>query len=415
MDAAGTPDRAGGDGPAPAAPSSSGAAEAPPPRRRRRLLRLALAALVLALVMIVAGAALSLSYSDQVLVPQSPTSGPSATVEQVGRHRIVLERTEQTDEPGVYGLEWDGGHAIVGPVLASTDGTVTRPLREVQGYLARGVEVRIDPNVFAGNPQTALGLPFRSVEVPDELGGMPAWLVPASRPSPTWAIFVHGINSTRQVGLRIAPALRDAGLTTLMITYREDPEAPRSPDGLHHLGLTEWRDLEAAARYALSHGARRLVLVGYSMGGAVVTQFMEHSRLADRIKALILDAPVLDWRKTLEFNATRQGWPSIAALPLEWAIGARIDVDWDALDALRHTRQLTLPILLFHGTDDQTVPIETSDRLAEALPQSVTYFRVPGAGHCESWNAAPALYERRVVAFLKTLKTARARPKSGPS
>ena len=62
---------------------------------------------------------------------------------------------------------------------------------------------------------------------------------------------MHGINGTPQVGLRLVPTLRRAGLPTLLITYREDLGAPPSPDGFHHMGLTEWRDLKAAARYAL--------------------------------------------------------------------------------------------------------------------------------------------------------------------
>ena len=46
------------------------------------------------------------------------------------------------------------------------------------------------------------------------------------------------------------PAMRRLGLTSMLISYRDDDGVAESPDGLHHLGMTEWRDLEAAARYA---------------------------------------------------------------------------------------------------------------------------------------------------------------------
>jgi pimeloyl-ACP methyl ester carboxylesterase len=227
---------------------------------------------------------------------------------------------------------------------------------------------------------------------------MSAWQIPGRKR--TWAIVVHGINSTPETGLRIAPTLHRAGLPTLLVAYREDLGAPPSPDGFHHMGLTEWRDLAAAARYALAHGARHLVLVGYSMGGAIVSQFMGRSPLAARVAGLVLDAPALDWKAILSFDATRMGFPSFGALPVEWAIGARIDADWDSLDALQHPDDFQLPILLFHGSEDEVVPIATSDDFAALLPRWITYCRVPKAGHTEAWNVDPGLYDQRLSSFL---------------
>ncbi len=355
----------------------------------------------LALLALAAGAAAAWHFSSAVLVPDHSPWPAETTVEALPPGQVVLERSEETQRPGVYGLEWLGGRAIAGPVVREEEDTVTRRLRAVDGYLAPGMEVAIDPVVYSGDPTQAFGLPSTTVNVRSELGPMPAWLVPGR--ARTWAIVVHGINSTPQTGLRVVPALHRAGLPTMLIAYREDLGAPPSPDGFHHMGLTEWRDLEAAARYALARGARRLVLVGYSMGGAIVAQFMQRSPLAPRVSGLVLDAPVLDWQEVLSFNATEMGFPSIASLPVQWAIGARIDADWESLDAMRHPEDLQLPILLFHGTEDEVVPISTSDELAELLPRRVTYFRVPEAGHTEEWNVDPSLYERRLGAFVQRL------------
>ena len=131
--------------------------------------------------------------------------------------------------------------------------------------------------------------------------------------------------------------------------------------------------------------------MGYSMGGAIVAQFMEKSGLAGRVDALVLEAPVLDWKKTIEFNATEMGFPGIAATPVEWAIGARIDADWESLDAIRHTEDFQLPILLFHGTEDDVVPIETSDEFADALPAGHLLPRPPCRPHAELERRPPGL------------------------
>ncbi len=356
--------------------------------------------------LLVAGAAVSWHFASVLLVPNHSGWEP-VDVEAVSTGRIVLHRDDETERPGVYGLVWRGGHAIAGEVLGETGDVVTRRLRDVDGYLVPGVAAWFDTDVYPGTPRDALGVPYATVPVFGEPGPMPAWIIPPERRRPhrggDWAIVVHGINGDLQEGLRLVPTMRRLGLTSMLISYRDDDEVAESPDGFHHLGMTEWRDLEAAARYAVRHGARRLVLVGYSMGGAIVGQFMEHSPLAGRVSGLVLDAPVLDWRRVLEYNTTEMGLPAIAANPLEWAVAARIDVDWDDLDLLRHTQDLRVPILLFHGTEDELVPIALSEEFAAELPSLVTFYAVPHAGHTQSWNVAPALYERRLARFLGPL------------
>ncbi len=387
-------------------------------RVQRRRARIAIAtALVVCLAAAAAavGAALAWHFSDEVLVPNRKGWQP-VEVRAASPRRVVLARSADTDRPGVYGLIWRGGHAIVGPILSSTPRAITRRIRAVNGYLLPGEEAWFDTDVYSGDPRQDLGLRFSRVSVPAALGPMPAWIIPpGAHPHRTWAIVVHGLNGDLQEGMRVLPVLRRLGLTSMLISYRQDPGAPESPDGLHHLGMTEWRDLGAAARYALAHGARHLVLVGYSMGGAIVTQFMERSKLASRVVALVLDAPVLDWRRVLEFNATQTGFPAVAANPLEWVIEARVNADWPRLDALEHPAAFHLPILLFHGTDDTLVPIGLSREFAAELPRWATFYAVPHAGHTQSWNVDPPLYERRVEQFLKKEPAATYSPRRLPS
>src|SRR5699024_2440697 len=120
-----------------------------------------------------------------------------------------------------------------------------------------------------------------------ELGPMPAWQVPGT--GSTWLLFVHGIDGQRESGLRPLPTIVEAGLPTLLITYRNDVDAPARPHGLIALGQTEWRDLEAAADYAITQGATSFVLYGDSMGGSIVTQFVHQSPHAERVVGMVLD------------------------------------------------------------------------------------------------------------------------------
>lgn len=385
----------------------------------RRHSRAVAAGLALLLVALALAIAITWRFSSDALAPDRSSYSEKVDIEAISRGQITLSRSEITERPGYYGLAWQSGHAIVGPIESEDPQTVTRRLSGARGYLVSGTDAGLETNVYAGNPSEARGLPYRSVDIPDPLGPMPAWLIPAalkrssatSRSPQTWAIVVHGHTDNRENGLRIAPTLQGAGLTSLLISYRKDLGAPDSPDGLYHLGETEWEDLAAAVRYAVRHGARRLVLVGYSMGGSLIAQFMQRSPLKSRVSGVVLDAPALDWKSILEFNAEQMGLPGFSALPVEWTIDARIDPDWNSLNALEHPDAFQLPVLLFHGIDDTVVPISDSDEFAEDLGKWVTYYRVPKADHTQEWNVDPALYERRLSRFLLQIST---KPSSGP-
>ncbi len=64
----------------------------------------------------------------------------------------------------------------------------------------------------------------------------------------------------------------EAGYTSLVVSYRNDGDAPNSDDHRYALGDREWQDVSSAIEYAFEHGAERIVLLGYSMGGATVLQ-----------------------------------------------------------------------------------------------------------------------------------------------
>jgi uncharacterized protein len=370
----------------------------------RAVRRVAIVVGILVVLAALALAVVSWVLASLLIVPHHGLAEQNVAVRAVRGQTITLAATTATRRPGIYGLTFDGGHAIAGPIVASGADSVTRRLSDVHGRLATGDKVGLDAAVYAGTPQSSRGLHYQDVPVPDPLGPMPAWLVPAGAGAGdgTWAIFVHGIDGDRQAGLRILPTLHAAGLPTLIISYRNDVGAPPSPDHLIHLGATEWVDLEAAARWALDHGARRLVLVGQSMGGSIVTRFLRVSALAPRVTALVLDAPALDWRSILDTLASDRHL-SLLAPPVRATIGLRIGFDWDAMDEIAHAAAFRLPMLLYQGLADPLVPPADSAAFAKRAPGPVEYVPVTAAGHIESWNVDPAAYDRRLTAFLRRL------------
>jgi alpha-beta hydrolase superfamily lysophospholipase len=330
---------------------------------------------------------------------------PRLTVHSTAAGRITLTRDLASLRPGTYGLSGDGSHAVVGPVLDSAphpaDTVVRRLERVTHGTLKAGDRVWLTPNLHVGNPSTALGLDHADVNVPGELGALPAWFVPGSRD--TWVITVHGLGATREHPMNVMEFLHGQRLPVLDLAYRGDLGAPRPQDGLNHLGETEWRDLDAALRYAVRYGAERIVLYGWSTGATMALRAAAHSAVRDRIAGLVLDSPVLSWETTLRALASARRTPA-ALLPLAVrAAQGRTGLQGDRIAEAADPGRLKVPVLLLHGPDDAIAPWDFSRRFAARRPDRVTLHTVPHAPHGAMWNADPADYEEALRRFLTPL------------
>lgn len=374
-----------------------------------RTVRATAAAVTAVLAAGAAGVAAGRIASDAALkaAPGRPLpTEPRLTVHGTAAGRITLTRDLASLRPGVYGLSGDGSHAVVGPVMRSAehsaDAVVRRLDRVTHGTLRSGDKVWLTPNVYVGNPSTALGLDHADIDVPGELGSLPAWFVPGYRD--TWVITVHGLGTTREHPMNVIGFLHHRRMPVLDLAYRGDLGAPRPPDGLGHLGETEWRDLDAAIRYAVRYGARRVVLHGWSTGATMALRAAQHSSLRDRICGLVLDSPVLSWEATLRALAAARHTPE-PLLPLAVrAAQGRAGLNSDpATEIAVLAERLTVPTLIIHGPEDEVAPWTHSRRLAELRPDLVALHTVPHAPHAAMWNADPKEYEERLRRFLTPL------------
>jgi pimeloyl-ACP methyl ester carboxylesterase len=278
------------------------------------------------------------------------------------------------------------GRAFAPPVEAITD-----PL--AQGY--------------RGDPEKAFGLAFETLSIDTPGGPAPAWLIPPAAgfaAGSTAAIFVHGIGGAREDGYPYLRALHAAGLPVLLITYRNDAEAPSAPEGLRLFGLTEWEDLDAAVTFMQGHGAGRFVLVGASMGGGIVGQFLARSPRAGTVSALILDAPALDAPMVLAHITDR------LKLPLR-SLGAKLAIPAFALTHGANLAQAAVipvvaefdgPVLLFHGAADRIVPPAISFAVLAERGGGTMLLHTAG-DHLQSHLAEPERFDRILRGFLADL------------
>ena len=344
-------------------------------------------------------------------IDHGPPLCDDAIVASVGEGEVLLRPVADDSSrvrrgPG-WGLRWRGGWGAVGPVRAVSAAGCTRGFVAGEGTLAPGTAVDLSVEPTRSDPMRACGLKYGTDSISTSLGPMPAWYV-AGR-SNMWAIFVHGKGADRTQALSTLPLYSARGLPCLVITYRNDPGGPQSPDGEYHYGLTEWKDLDAAIRFAIAHGATRFVLVGFSMGGGIVLNFLCQSDLASRVRGAVLDAPVVDFGRTVDLGIRLAHIP-VLGTPLPPGAGslgkslatARFGVKWGDYALIQESDRLHAPMLILHGDADDVVPFEGSAAIAAARPDLVTLERFRGARHLESWTLERGRYESAVDAFLAT-------------
>ena len=320
----------------------------------------------------------------------------SLTIEDAGNGTVTLPRKAATTRPGTWALVWKGGRAILGPVVGGDSERVVRTVSSVEGDLSKGASADIDHWVYGSDPKRALGLDFQDVTYQSKLGPMPAWLIPGK--SSTWVIGVHGRNADKAETFRAMQAVHRLGLPILSIAYRNDVGAPPSPDGKNHLGDTEWNEVTAAMRYAREHGAKDVVLYGWSMGGAMVMTALRKD--PSFVRSVVLDSPVMDWGATLDKQGASRGLPSfvtgIAKRALQWRIG----IDLSDYDQRRFAPKLRTPVLLYTTASDETVANGPAFTFARTAPPGMVTHVATQGGHTEAWNVDPTAYERALTTFL---------------
>lgn len=351
----------------------------------------------------------SLIRSDALAVDPPSTPDYRYEVLAVGAGELTLALPEdapaELTDGELLGVVWEGGYGRVHAVTGRDEGAIRREFTPLTGTPSVGSLVALDSFAFPNDP-AVVGIAWEVVAYASGLGEAEAWFVPGERN--TWALFVHGRGANPGEGLRALPTFVAAGFPSLLITYRNDVGAPEVEGRLARFGATEWEDLQGAVRYALDHGAEDVVLVGYSMGGAIVTSFLLRSELAEAVEAAVLEAPALELGDMVD---ARAGDTSLPVVPLKVPVALtatakqiaswRFGVNWGELDYVARAGELATPMLVIHGTADDTVPFAVSEEFAAAAPPGlVTLVPFEGAGHVRAWNVDRERYERVLGDFL---------------
>lgn len=259
---------------------------------------------------------------------------------------------------------------------------------------------------YDGNPRHALGYDYQDVTLKTEVGDQPAWFIPAGNNNTTWAIYVHGIDGRRENGYTWLSVLHPQGYPTLLMSYRNDQGSPPDPSHMFGYGQTEWHDVQTATDYAYTHGAKKVILFGDSMGGAIIGTYLKNSKDADKVEALMLDSPALDMPGVVREKIADRHLPFsglLTSLGL-WVADHRYPIQVGKVRVKPEVEQFKGPLFIAHGNADSVVPDSISKQAVGERLAPTTFLHVAGADHVQSWKKDPADYRIWLTSFLQTIQ-----------
>jgi uncharacterized protein len=257
----------------------------------------------------------------------------------------------------------------------------------------------------SGSAPEAHGLVAQAVRIPTAQGlGLFAWFVPSACVQP-WqvsspaVVLLHGWGGNASNLLPAAQALHIAGYAVLLMESRNHGRS----DAGDHSSLPRFaEDLDCALDWLRAQecvDAQRLVALGHSVGGAAV--LLCASRRHDLRAAISVAAFAHPEQLMRRWFASRRvpywplGW--LVNRYLELVIGARFD-DIAPVNTLAKTH---CPILLVHGLQDDTVPIDDARRILQSRRRTDATLMECGGTH-EAFDD-PAEVIGHIISFLSPL------------
>jgi pimeloyl-ACP methyl ester carboxylesterase len=201
------------------------------------------------------------------------------------------------------------------------------------------------------------GFTTRTLTAPDGTR-VAVWSSPAPEGAPT-LLFFHGNGGSHGVLAGKYKQLRDAGYGVFAPTYRGHPGSTGRPSEASNVA-------DAVMTYdALVAGGtppERIVLYGESLGSGIAIQ------LATRrpVGAIVLESPY----SSITDIAAYQYW----FVPVKLLL-------LDRYDSVAHASNVTAPVLILHGVQDDLIPIQLARRLYEAIPNLKRFVSYPSGGH----------------------------------
>ncbi len=236
-----------------------------------------------------------------------------------------------------------------------------------------------------------------TVSLPTGRGAIAGWYA-RGRPGSASILLLHGVRADRRQMLARAAFLarEDYGVLLIDLQAHGESEGERITFGAREaLGVTAALDLLRRDR-----PNEQIGVIGVSLGAAALVL----ARPGMAINALVIEAmyPTIEDAVSNRLDQVLGKSGRLLAPLLLLQLPLRADVTLKQLRTIDAVSELACPTLVVGGADDKHTSAEETRRLFSAVRSTRALWMVDAAGHVDFHALAPALYEEKIGAFLRT-------------
>ena len=228
--------------------------------------------------------------------------------------------------------------------------------------------------------------------------------IKANTPTNDVMVIVHGIGSNYHEVLNSAFNYLENGYN--VVVYHQRHTGLTGGEN-YTFGLYERFDLDAVAGFARELYPNGILGIhGFSMGAATATMHTELNEESKYADFYVLDAPYHTMESAVELGIIAENIPFLPVSYAKWAgnvvLKLKENLVYDDIQPVKAVSNITVPVLLIHGTEDKVTPPESSQYIYDAIPhEQKELWYIEGLGHCEADDLMEKEYFSGIYQFIE--------------
>jgi uncharacterized protein len=213
------------------------------------------------------------------------------------------------------------------------------------------------------------------------------WWIPAAKPNAKTLLYLHGNGVNIGANVTHADRFHRMGFAVLIIDYRgyglSEGSFPNEKS-VYLDAATAWNYLVKQQQIQPSS----IFIYGHSLGGAIAINLATQQPQA---AGLIIESSFTSIQDVANSRA------QFKLFPINFILNQHFD-------SINKVKDLRMPVLFIHGTDDNIVPASMGKKLYAAAREPKQLLIVPNAGHNDVAEVAELQYFQAVKQFIRLTK-----------